>query len=446
MGLQKRGGELQALRIKEAINRGSDIDLYKTHIKGNLKLSETEDTKQTSLSDAISSEVQNHKKHRMRFGHCFFEGIVDFSEPISWRDHAIEKKTIASELDFTNSIFEDAVTFSNVVFKENVKFDKAIFKNNVYFFGAVFCRGASFRNANFEKIASFQQAQFCCDAVFENVEFAKCALFDGDDDKETKFHRANFNYAQFNNNAFFNKTQFVSQASFIETTFSKTISFNGAKFESEACFFGTKFNGSSFLNAKNYDGILDLRYSVIHSMDLSKAGFNNRICFENSEIIKLKVPWKSIKGKIIFMEEKAPYDASYLALVKNYNNMGWFDDADSCYWIYRIERSKTLNMRDAVVPKTLDIISFFLYGHGVKIFCPIISIAVIIILSALFFLSQNQTHDIWDAVDVSISNFFIYPDTDLTGLCRNLSKIERIAGLFLVTILIVILGKKTIRQ
>ena len=105
---------------------------------------------------------------------------------------------------------------------------------------------------------------------------------------------------------------------------------------------------------------------------LDYARFDHDVYFENVIIhpnTKLKLtrslyrrmflPWSSIN-----QSQAAPSDDdAYLALMRNYMNLGWYEDANSCYYEYR-------NKRRAAEPhgieKVTDTFEWAIYGYGMK--------------------------------------------------------------------------------
>ncbi len=58
-------------------------------------------------------------------------------------------------------------------------------------------------------------------------------------------------------------------------------------------------------------------------------------------------------------------DDAYLALMRNYLNLGWYEDANSCYYEYRNRRRAD---EPIGIEKVTDTVEYALYGYGVKPF------------------------------------------------------------------------------
>jgi hypothetical protein len=148
-----------------------------------------------------------------------------------------------------------------------------------------------------------------------------------------------------------------------------------------------------------------------------------------SEFFRLEIPWKIIRDKL-------EYDGSaYLALVKNYNNLEWHEDADACYYEYRIIKSRELKG----VRKIFDFFLFYFYGYGIRPEYPLAAMAAIFAFSTLVYLLEGQASTTLDAAEISIKALTIQISTDLVGLCKWCSIAERILGWLLMSSFLVVL-------
>jgi len=168
----------------------------------------------------------------------------------------------------------------------------------------------------------FASAQFSGgDANFERANFSGFAIFE-----EAKFSGgdANFNGAQFSNNVIFEKAEIKKYA---------------------------LFNGVNFI--KSCDAL----------------------CLNRTECDKICIKWDSIKdGKLMFNDE------AYLNLIKNYKNLGWFEDYNECYYYYMKERNC-----DGCFRWVVSRVFYVTYGYGAKPEYPLIwSIAIILIFGFIW--------------------------------------------------------------
>ncbi len=131
-------------------------------------------------------------------------------------------------------------------------------------------------------------------------------------------------------------------------------------FERTAFFAVTTFNDNAhFLGAK-FNNDLVLESARIYSMQLDNATFgkNSKISLKDADFTRLVVPWSTIKDRLEFN------GAAYLALVKNYKNLEWFDDADNCYYEYR---QISLANEPWGWAKLADVITWLSCGYGVRV-------------------------------------------------------------------------------
>ena len=303
-----------------------------------------------------------------------FEGLANFKETL-----------FNGDADFGNAAFGTAY-FSNATFKGNAYFCGAKFEGFADFLGVFFEKEANFMyaqfvanvaffGATFKGLASFDDAQFTSHTIFLNTKFEgianfKKARFDAADFQRCEFNdarflntisknKANFAGCEFNDARFLN-TIFKNKANFAEDNFKGITNFSRSQFEGIASFKLAKFEGNtdfkgakfcktiSFIRGKfaeiatfvgaMFDRSLLLDSSKINSMNLSDVilGQNFRISLKNSDFANLRIHWKII-------QDRFKYDgAAYLALIKNYNNLEWFEDADQCYYQYRFQKGKLL--------------------------------------------------------------------------------------------------------
>lgn len=240
--------------------------------------------------------------------------------------------------------------------------------------------------------------------------------------------RLEFGNIMFQKSIIFHRTRFKGDADFRGSQFSGYADFGNSKFSEKVSFDSASFSKRMILND-----------SRIYFMNL-RAKFNedSTISLKHSDFHKLEVHWADIKNRFV-------YDGSaYLALVKNYNNLEWFDEADSCYYDYKINRIKkdtNLKLKD----KIGDFISFAAYGYGVRPEYPLIGLVMIFIVSAIIYSLQGQTNF---PGTLGLSAVVLTTTNQIEGLtetCKCWSIIERVLGWLLMSTFLVSLGKKTLR-
>ena len=81
-------------------------------------------------------------------------------------------------------------------------------------------------------------------------------------------------------------------------------------------------------------------------------------------------------------------ETAYLLLIDNFKKLGFFEDADNCYYHYRNERR-----RDLPRPyKPVDWILMALYGYGVRPIRPLIWAMIFFLAFGLFLFNFRRVH------------------------------------------------------
>ena len=312
--------------------------------------------------------------------------------------------------NFEGVTFGEPLDLRGTTFQENVSFAKVRFLGDTKFAGARFLGQADFRDAVFDGLASFTSARFFNDTSFGNVQFDGDAIF-----LASNFARdVDFNFAQFIRLGYFQDAHFEN-VSFLETLFGGHVTFLNAQFRGNATFAATRFDsdvvfrGARFLSGgtfglSSFGGLADfanvefkktaffggvkfadLAYFVnarfdkgliledarLYSMQLDNVTFGEgaRINLNGADFTKFVVRWNAIKDRMVYN------GAAYLALVKNYKSLEWFDDADDCYYQYRRIGQ---DMEPWGWAKISDIVSWVSCGYGVRVsytaFCCLFTI------------------------------------------------------------------------
>lgn len=361
---------------------------------------------------------------------------------------------INSIIKIKNSRFKDAIKLRNIIFEDEIRFTNCEFDRYVHFVGSQFRGLAEFDRSRFNSFTDFtgilikSLATYLGTIFDDRVDFvgswSNKSIFVG-----TKFNKdALFMRSRFGTYSQFNGAEFGS-ADFMEVEFDDVIYFKKAKFFGITSFLGTKFNGMvefdgsefrdsidftdvCFMGYTNFDNCIFDKVANFGSISLSPGSY---FSLKYSSFEKLLLPWRSIKGKLIFD------GSAYLALVRNYNNQGRFNDADECYYQYRIRRSTKLKGFN----KILDFFLFYLYGYGIRPEYPLILMAVLFIFSVFVYSLDGQASTPTNAVELSLLALTAQIPNGLTGLCRWWSIAERILGWLLMSSFLVVLAKKTLR-
>lgn len=179
-------------------------------------------------------------------------------------------------------------------------------------------------------------------------------------------------------------------------------------------------------------------------MNILESYFTNinncQLHLDYSDFFRLEFPWKSIKDKLCY---NGP---TYLALIKNYNNLEWFEDADNCLYQYRKERRKRLSFISEPRLVIFDWLAKWPYGYGVRPEYPLGIGLIVIFIFFIVFLIHFGFDKPYLALNSSTTIFISNPETDsLTGIYWIAGVLERIIGWMLMTSFLVVLAKKTIK-
>ena len=321
--------EVSAKKIINEMKEGKEVEYYHVKIVGDLDLREL-DSVVVSPINIIDCEIQ---------GILHLEDVT-FEGPVSFSDTTFDTMALLSGVEFNDSAdfsfvtFDDTVFFDRAIFRGEALFTAAHFGRDAWFSGAEFHRSCDFNFTRFSReYVSFDYAQFLGDAYFEDAEFGRW----------TNFYGANFS-----GNADFLLATFPGRSFIADVWFGKDAKFASVEFTSFAEFENSHFEGNFLLYG-----------STISYMKLNGTTFgeSSRIHLNNTDIAGFIMPWKTIKDHLVFRDEV------YMGLVENYKHMGWFQDADSCYYHYRRLGQERKEMGWS---KALDCLAWISCGYGVR--------------------------------------------------------------------------------
>lgn len=407
------------------------------------------------ISGETSHKIEIHVKDilekirggkNIEYKNYIIRGDFDFDQIDLEKDES-GKYIISSNININKSTFENNINIKGSICKGFINFVNVDFKGDVNFNMVKFCRDTSFSGSLFFRDAEFKEAHFCKGASFGKTIFGKKSDFDkARFDGKVHFNEAHFEkyayfrYAQFGVSVEFAKTQFLGDVSFERVQFGRITLFNGSMFYGDAHFSGAIFDGhcSLFDEKAQFEKRLFFDYSKIGYMKFRaklSEPLRARISFKCSDINHLSISWDSIKDNL-------DYDGTaYLALVKNFNNLEKFHDADECYYQYRKKRRETLTGANLLLN---DIILVF-YGYGVRPLFPIISSIFLILIFAVIYCG-NPGSTPKDALVLSTTIFATATQMDkLTGWYNIFSIIECFLGWLLMACFLVSLAKKELR-
>ncbi len=272
-------------------------------------------------------------------------------------------KHIKSKIEISRSIINGVIVFSKAVFEEVVSFNECIFKKDTFF-----------HRSKFNKNIDFWRSSFRGDAIFDST------ILKGS---------ANFSEVSFGGGADFNNTLIINNSYFDTVLFRRNANFTGSRFIGDTTFWASKIEGIARFNRASFEGDVNFRETIFGGYadfiqtkfkgkdnDFMHALFKSTINFHGAKFSYLAISWHSIEGKLIFDEE------IYAYLIKNFEDMNSFSDANNCYFEYRKKRPK----RD-IFEKVIDKIFEILCGYGVRPLRPLFLIVLLIFISATIFYS-----------------------------------------------------------
>lgn len=305
-----------------------------------------------------------------------------------------------------------------------------------------FCKYVSFENATFSGYAAFQHSQFIGEANFSDAHFSE-----GTD--------AYFFEAKFMDNVFFwsrsgKNIIFGGDANFQHTEFHKLAEFYQARFLRKADFICSRFDSEDarFMNTQ-FDEIADFKGARFNGeIIFVGARFKKELDLRGIKFTNLKVRWGSIKNQLVCDGQV------FLALIKNFKISEQFEDADECYYEYRMRNKndkKWLEKREKSLmvrinwSKLYDNIAWITCGYGVRLRFVLIWIFGLIFVFALLFGIFDRSQSFQDSLYLSAMAFTISIPSNLAAIPKIALFGERVLGSLLLPLLVVILTKKMIR-
>jgi len=256
-----------------------------------------------------------------------------FLEPVD-----LEKTTFIGNVRFDNSKFRNCIDLSGAIFSGSSNFVAS------YFTGGIICRDTSFDDVVFDgstvglsatfarsyfRDASFKGVQFfCSDADFGNCEFKELIDFSSSQFRPLP----NFMGSKFQGDAIFIGTNFSKGSDFSNITFDSIVDYSHAIFNKLADFRNTRFNNYAIFRNATFKGDAffdNSRFSNDAFFD--NAVLSQHVSLKQTNYQKFYTRWKNLADSLNYDDE------AYLSLIENYKNLGWFEDANDCYYKYRCE-------------------------------------------------------------------------------------------------------------
>ena len=246
------------------------------------------------------------------------------------------------------------VEYDHVVVRGDLDLSRERLQKNITSYirinDSIFKDLVSFKGSTLEMPVDLSGSNFTSDAYF------RWATLSGD---------AGFWGATFSGDADFRGATFIGRSRFEDAEFDGNIEFGDARFENETSFYRILFKRPAYFEN-----------CTIESLNLTKAEYG-----------RLHLRWDGIES--LHFDE-----AAYLALIKNYNTLGWYGDANRCYYDYRNAVRKDWQAASSPgfaekvsspLDRLVDLGEWLLYGYGVRPSFPIAWCIGIILAFGLLF-------------------------------------------------------------
>jgi hypothetical protein len=311
------------------------------------------------------------------------------------------------------------------------------------FFDTKFNGSAFFRKAQFQKEAIFASSEFKGIAYFGGSEFNGSTIFAGSEFNETnnftssdlkipdpayiqyydisrppdvwfwnRHLTASFWRSRFNGTTDFSGSKFNGPSDFELSKFQDGIDFESAEFKGPANFANTEFRKEIGFNDVWFNGDISF-YRFDGDAFFINSKFSNVLNLNITKYNNLFLRWKDVN-------ELSFDDTAYLLLIENFKKLGFFDDANDCYYTYRIEGRQYLSSYYQI----FDFIFWALYGYGMKPQFTMFWFVIIIIGFGFIFYLTKSIHEIQERPDSYCA--MKKPSNSISRQNRNLSLLESI--------------------
>lgn len=304
---------------------------------------------------------------------------INFASAVFSQGAFFDQVEVSGDANFEGAHFKRDASLAGSRFSGAAEMNFTAFDDYVYFADSAFLGSLHISSSSFQGFADFYGARISRDFICLNTEFGDGAGF-----MSTEFGGdANFGMSSFAGYTSFEGSVFRGDANFALARFDKAVYFGDITFEGDAVFGLTQFEGLANFAGTHFTADLNLNSASIDAFVLDNTTFGSasRINLKGAEFRRLTAPWSHIKDHLL-------YDgATYLALVKNYEDLEWFEDADDCYYDYRREAQlrKPLGWG-----KIIDYLAWITCGYGVRPSYPFVwSIVLIPLFGLVFYLGKG---------------------------------------------------------
>jgi uncharacterized protein YjbI with pentapeptide repeats len=314
----------------------------------NASFKETRFEKKASFSNVEfkgSADFSNSRFKTSDFSNSDFKKNADFSRA------EFNYTSNFNGANFTNASFESArflgtAPFINASFNGSTLFSYSKFYGLVFFMGAEFLNDLFAEQSHFYGDSDFQRASFNGSTNFMDTYFYGACKFD-----LSKFNgSANFQRVFFLSPASFYRVEFRNKAGFFNTTYYNSANFGFAKFFGGADFHKSIFKDEAAFGRSEFQGDANFEETIFKDADFLRSKFMgnanfydskfNEAFFEESKIKNLnlnKAKYDKMYIRIQDVDKLAFDEATYKSLIDNFKKIGFFEDANNCYYRFMVE-------------------------------------------------------------------------------------------------------------
>lgn len=279
--------------------------------------------------DFTGSQFEGAKFTSAKFLNAYFDDSLFLkSATFDNSDFAIAEFSEANFLDNLTLLscdFSQLADFTGCSFKKGVKFDKSRFYKESDFLHSEFYGPASFRVVTYAKKADFTGTYFADEADLSESNFQDDVLFFN---SHFMGRKTNFLESVLAGNANFRRSQFSGQAHFNESAFNGDVDFYKADFIDNAYFCGCKFIGVADFFKAEFD-----KYADFSNTEFKSEAFFEESLFKGTLDLK-KAEYDKLYIRIHDINQLKYNETVYKSLIENFKKIGFFDDANKCYYLF----------------------------------------------------------------------------------------------------------------
>ena len=348
------------------------------------------------------------------FNNILFNSSIIFVNSKFDKDFFIQGSEFRGFADFKDSEFYGKTQFRNSWFRKDVCYANASFNNIINFSDSRFDGDVAFVKANFAKATTFSNSKFKGDVHFDYARFNEDARFTSSNFGYSWFYKyTDFSHVRFNGNALFDKIYFANEADFRDAEFCKFLSFESSQFIGDAL----------FQNAKFLDGV-----------SLKRTKYN-----------KFFIDFDSIKNGLEYDPE------AYQLLIKNFNNLGFFKDADECYFQFMKKQLKHRDPINSPLIFIFDLATYLFYGYGVRASFPAGWSTLIVVLFGIYWREKGVKDPFRFSIVLFLSGTKLFiespkrPSEHVGSLMRDMFLMEKVMGALFSVLLFLTISKIILR-